>query len=157
MVVIVYLNLITKRLVLGWSLADRPLCFSLPIPFVCLSVTLVDCGHTARSIETILVSLEIPNNLVAEQVGRFSVSHDLYLTISAEMTSLTKIAFFSLCSVDFWENRQRYGYNFYWQLLEKWAWAFERHKNEFSNLTFTPFGGKERENVQIWVSRFQMT
>ena len=42
---------------------------------VCLSVTRVDCGHTVRPIETILVSLESPNILVSEKIRMVYIGH----------------------------------------------------------------------------------
>ena len=40
-----------------------------------LSVTRVDCGHTVRPIETILVSLESPNILVSEKIRMVYIGH----------------------------------------------------------------------------------
>ena len=44
-------------------------------PSVRLSVTRVDCGHTVRPIETILVSLESPNILVSEKIRMVYIGH----------------------------------------------------------------------------------
>ena len=49
--------------------------YAIPIPSVRLSVTRVDCGHTVRPIETILVSLESPNILVSEKIRMVYIGH----------------------------------------------------------------------------------
>ena len=68
---------------------------------------------------------------------------------SAEVTLPTKIAFFSLCLVDLWENGRRYRIDFNGQLLGKWVWAFQRHQNQPPNLTPSPhLGGRKHEKTR---------
>ena len=70
----------------------------------------------------------------------------------------TKIAFFSLCLVDLWENGRRYRNDFNGQLLGKWVWAFQRHQNQPPNLTPSPhLGGRKHEkNAKNGFYHFQM-
>ena len=61
--------------------------YAIPIPSVRLSVTRVDCGHTVRPIETILVSLESPNILVSEKIRMVYIGHPKPFQISGRMES----------------------------------------------------------------------
>ena len=54
------------------QLDDHPLCYT---NSVLPSVTLVDCGHTAKPIETILFPLESPNIRVSEKVRLIDIGH----------------------------------------------------------------------------------
>ena len=56
-------------------------------PSVCLSVTRVDCGHTVRPIETILVSLESPNILISEKIRMVYIGHPKPFQILGRMGS----------------------------------------------------------------------
>ena len=76
---------------------------------------------------------------------------------SAEVTPSTKIAFFSLCLVDLWENGRRYRNDFNGQLLGNRVWAFQRHQNQPPNLTPSPiWGSKTWKNAKNGFYHFQM-
>ena len=64
--------------------AFSPICYTNSVR---LSGTRVDCGHTVRPIETILVSLESPNILVSDKIRLVYIGHSKPFQISGRMES----------------------------------------------------------------------
>ena len=125
---------------------------------VCHEVSQTCCGRILRRTAFVLGSFERSIPLVWAGVKVLPCHVTLTYLFSAEVTPPTKIAFFSLCLVDLWENGRIYRNYFNGQLLEKWVWAFQWQLNQPPQLDpFPHLGGRKHEkNAKNGFSHFQM-
>ena len=73
-----------------------------------------------------------------------------------ENTPPTKIAFFSLCSVDLWQNIQKTSTLLQWIAIGQLCMGFLTTPKRFLHFTRPPFGGrKHEENGTFRVSHFR--